>query len=575
MLPPLRRRSVLRYALGVVVLLGLLVSWRVWQVRGDLLQARDYAEALRAAGDERDLPDARVALASLEVHAGDAADGTRGPSWWLLEHLPLIGDDARAVATSSQALSEVARAGRPLLNIVEEIDRGSLSPEGGRLPLDRIEAIGPPLSQFSDAVIDARDEIAGLNGSYVGRLSTALDELSPVLDDLSATVARTQTAVTEAPVLLGADKPMRYLLVFQNNGEIRATGGLPGSAAEVIADRGRLRLRRTFSPIDRDVVAPAEFRLSSAERTLYGPLLQRHTAIFLNSMPDRSRAASLFAEGAQAWLGQRVDGVILMDTVTLGYLLQATGPVSVEGVRLDATNAVRELLYGTYARFPRLADQDRFFGSVSSAIFERITGRSVDVAELAGALRRSFSEQRSYLYLRDRARDSALRDIAGSGSPSDLEVGLNDVGGGKMSYFLRSRIQGGATCGSTRSSGSFRVQLTSEAPLDASRLPDRFENAGEHWQPVRDGAQIVQVVAMLPRGWSVTRVDLGSRPVAFRSAAVGGREVVTFQTEVLAQETDTATIEMRGTPGDAFGDVWLTPGVTAGGPSVDAQVKGC
>ena len=39
--------------------------------------------------------------------------------------------------------------------------------------------------------------------------------------------------------MLGGDGPRNYLLVFQNNAEIRATGGLPGSWAEVHAEDGK------------------------------------------------------------------------------------------------------------------------------------------------------------------------------------------------------------------------------------------------------------------------------------------------------------------------------------------------
>ena len=43
--------------------------------------------------------------------------------------------------------------------------------------------------------------------------------------------------------MAGADGPRDYLLVFQNNAEIRATGGLPGSWARLHAEDGKLEHR--------------------------------------------------------------------------------------------------------------------------------------------------------------------------------------------------------------------------------------------------------------------------------------------------------------------------------------------
>ena len=42
--------------------------------------------------------------------------------------------------------------------------------------------------------------------------------------------------------MLGSDGPRHYLLVVQNNAEIRSTGGLPGSFMILNAEDGKLSL---------------------------------------------------------------------------------------------------------------------------------------------------------------------------------------------------------------------------------------------------------------------------------------------------------------------------------------------
>lgn len=574
-LPPPRRRSVLLSALGVLVLLGLLVSWRVWQVRGDLLEARDYAEALRAAGEERDLGTARIALDALREHAGGAADGTSGPSWWLLEHLPVVGDDAEAVATMAQALSGLADAADPLLGIAEDVDRGRVSPVDGRLPLATIAGFREPVDRFAAALERSRSSVAALRGSYAGQLGDARAELLTELDAAQPRVDDLATVVARLPVALGEGAPRRYLVVFQNNGEIRATGGLPGSAAEVSVQDGRIELRKAFSPIELDKRRPARFDFTSAEKRLYGPLLLARPAVFVNSMPDARRATNLLAEGARRWLGHRVDGVVLMDTVTLGYLLDATGPIEVKGVTLSADDAVRQLLYGTYARIPDRRAQDRFFEAVSAKVFSQLTSSGVDVGRLVDAVRRSIDERRTILTF----QADALRPLADVAAPETsgpvVPIGLNDVGGGKMSYFLRADLAVDAGCSASQVRLAGRVSLFSAAPRDASGLPQAVD-PDTHWQPVRPGGQIVQVVVRLPTGWRLEAMEVdGRRAKSLRTERTRSGVVALVQAEVMPKSTRAVTWRAVAPIGTAMPSVQMTPGVVAGPPATEVPASPC
>ncbi|TFB67457.1 DUF4012 domain-containing protein [Cryobacterium sp. Hz9] len=50
-------------------------------------------------------------------------------------------------------------------------------------------------------------------------------------------------AVQLLPAMLGADGQRSYLLLFQNNPEVRATGGLPGAFAEISTENVKLFVR--------------------------------------------------------------------------------------------------------------------------------------------------------------------------------------------------------------------------------------------------------------------------------------------------------------------------------------------
>src|SRR4029078_8331162 len=78
------------------------------------------------------------------------------------------------------------------------------------------------------------------------------------------------------PPMRGADGKRTYLVMFQNNAEIRATGGLPGAFATLTADHGRLSLHSqgdaTVLREDRKPVLPLradELALFSSRLAVY------------------------------------------------------------------------------------------------------------------------------------------------------------------------------------------------------------------------------------------------------------------------------------------------------------------
>ena len=58
------------------------------------------------------------------------------------------------------------------------------------------------------------------------------------------------TAFDLLPEMLGKDGPRRYLLLIQNNAEIRATGGIPGSIAVLRSDHGKITMGFQGGPSD-------------------------------------------------------------------------------------------------------------------------------------------------------------------------------------------------------------------------------------------------------------------------------------------------------------------------------------
>ncbi len=148
--------------------------------------------------------------------------------------------------------------------------------------------------------------------------------------------------------MLGADRPREYLLLFQNNAEIRATGGMPGSWARISAENGRIDMVEQGTASDFPTADSPVVPLTEAEVAVYG---EEYGAYFQDPgfAPDFQRGAEIWAaHWARRFPDVDLDGVLAIDPVAMSYLLDGTGPVSAEGRRLTSSNAVEELLSRPY-----------------------------------------------------------------------------------------------------------------------------------------------------------------------------------------------------------------------------------
>lgn len=560
-----------RRGIGAAVL-GVLAAaaWSGWQtleLRSHLGQARDAATRMEAALDARDADAARAALEDLRAHSADAAEGSSGAALSLLSHLPTVGDDVSAVRVISHVLDDLAGDGlAPLVEIAERYRDGSLAPQRGRIPVRAVAELQEPVARSRAAFAEADDVLTRLEPeSYVGQVAEATRQLRGIVADGNRTLPKIHDAVRLIPPFFGAEGPRRYLLVLQNNAEIRSTGGFAGSTFVIEANKGAIRLTnpvagRTFPVLDHPVLP-----LTQSERALFPEAGTRF--VNANLIPDFPRASELWAAHWQRRFGQQLDGVVATDPVTFSYLLGVGGPVQVGHVSLDSDNAVAELLSGTYARYTDPDAQDAFFRAAGEAAFEKVTSIA-DVAGLVEALRRSASEGR-ILIRAERGREQAIverHDLAGvlrhaaSGEPQ-LGIYVNDrtgTTGSKLSYYLRydARMRA-VSCRGGRQSFRGALDLRSTAP--AGGLPE-YVTGGSPDVPL--GTQGLAIYLVGPVGGRLADVQVDGRAVPAMPVEHKGRPVVRVDWQLTAGASAKVTWRaVSGSDQTGAAEVSVTPPV--------------
>ncbi|MBZ5734889.1 DUF4012 domain-containing protein [Nocardioides sp. TRM66260-LWL] len=574
-----RRRRLLRVLLVAVVLVGAWAAWTgwlAWTARGDLTSASADAQRLRAAVTSGDRGAADAAAADLRGHTRGAADATGGWAWGLATLLPRYGDDAAAVRAASRALAGLAEDGVPgLLKASDGVD--ALTPRDGRIDVEALTALRPPVADGAAAARAAAADLDGVaSGGLVPALRGRFDELRTQVDDLRSGLDAADRALGVLPGLLGGDGQRRYLLVFQNNAEIRATGGLPGAVAVLDADRGRISLGPQVAGRE---VGGADQRISRAEAAVFGPQMGQY---FLDAgfTPDFPRAAQLMRDRWLAARGGRIDGVVALDAVTTAGLLRATGPVDVEGVRLDADNAVDELLAGVYRRFPDPDRQDAFFQGVTSAVFAKITSGQVDARRLVESLADAAGDGRLLVASQDEQEQQVLAaaavggDLARGPHRDDVVVALNDATGAKMSTYLRTSMRlRPQTCADGVRTLRGSVRLTSIAPADAGRSLPSYVTGGGAFD-VTPGNQVVRVHLLAPPGRTLERVTIDRTVREVPPVELDGRSTTTLFIELRPGQTTTVSYDLPGAADAPATRAVVTPGV-AGATSTAAYAGTC
>lgn len=250
---------------------------------------------------------------------------------------------------------------------------------------------GERLQRARESLASAQQEVASLRlllgekqeGVSLGRLvGQALEGSAFSLERLEASLATAQGVVDFLWGFLGYDRPRTYLLIAQNQNEIRPTGGFIGYAVRFTLDRGTLKdlVLQDSTEIDPDPLLknprPPDF--------IYWYLwMDRLLFRDANWNPHFPSSAAALAEIYAQWTGVKVDGVIATTKAMTLDITGILGDIQVPGhpgpltrqVAEEYTEGQRSYLGrgrssrppGTPCEGKRCFDEDLFF-----ALMERL-----------------------------------------------------------------------------------------------------------------------------------------------------------------------------------------------------------
>ncbi len=307
----------------------------------DASKASEYLKVALAALNQSDFKTAQANFQKAEFAFSDAR---KSISWvgfvprQAIEYTPHYGDVLKSGGNTIEAGYHLSRAAQYLLKYSEPIFLNggkSFVADNYKTKITSTDSLTTKLKNnqeyFDNGLKEIEKANANLDKIIVSELpediQPIINQLKNNLPDVENKLVTIDKALPQILKALGSEETRHYLVLFQNNTEIRATGGFIGSYAIIHVYQGQVRkffVDNIYNPdglLSLKIDPPKPMQ----QRKIY-----RWKMRDSNWSPDFPTAAQKAAWFYEKEGGETVDGVIAIDNSLIEDLLKVTGPVTIK-----------------------------------------------------------------------------------------------------------------------------------------------------------------------------------------------------------------------------------------------------
>jgi ABC-type multidrug transport system fused ATPase/permease subunit len=257
-------------------------------------------------------------------------------------------------------------------------------------------------------------------------------------------------------IFLGTNKDKRYLFVFQNNTELRASGGFIGSYALIDFREGKIRNMEVPSGGGYDTEAGLRELVASPEPLhLVDPLWHFWDA---NWWPDWQKSAKKLMWFYERSDGPTVDGVISLTPTVIEGLLEAIGPIDMSedyGVIIDSENfwittqaIAEEKLTKEQIDNGEKHEPKKIIGDMLNKLFEELPKRlnRESLVKIMASIENDLSGKHILFYFNDPELQKKAEDYGWAGRIKEtkydyLSIINTNIAGGKSDRKMEEEIK--------------------------------------------------------------------------------------------------------------------------------------
>jgi hypothetical protein len=336
--------------------------------------------------------------------------------------------------------------------------------------------------------------------------------------------------------VLGGNGPRKYLFLFQNNQEMRATGGFIGSYGVLNIFNGRIKnffVDGIFNPdgqLKEKVIPPMPIQKISAAWSL-------HDSNWFPDFPVSAEKAIWFYEKTG---GPTVDGVITMTPSVMQKLLEITGPIEMPDyqVTIDKDNFLEKVQMEVEVDYDKELNQPKkILADLAPLILDRLfNGQNFSqMGKIFKAMEESIKERQILIYARNYEVEKKISAMGCSGEILKTDKDYLSI--------INSNINGYKTDGVIEQKIEHEVEIRVDGSIQNTVTITRKHLGGnsayEWWNKVNADYMRIYV----PRGSSLVSVEGQTRE--FNTPPLDYRLLGFKQDPQVRQEEDSMEIDQE------------------------------
>lgn len=289
-----------------------------------------------------------------------------------------------------------------------------------------------------------------------GRPGEKITTLKNSVDQIESFIADAKPLIEVLPDIMGQNKEKKYLILLQNDKELRPTGGFITAYAIFRVNKGNLAsegsedIYRLDATLTKKVPAPAPIKKYLPSETF---LNIRDS----NLSPDYLASMHQFQELYNFTSGKKdIDGIIALNTQFVLSMMKALGPIEVSGNKFTTDQvdacACPQIIY----ELEKYADEPVSFEkgdrkSIIGVLMQEMIAKTFSAPQsswpaVLGTVLASFEQKDILLYLKDQKAQLAAEKINFAGRLHEydgdyLHINEANFGGAKSNMYVQSKIK--------------------------------------------------------------------------------------------------------------------------------------
>lgn len=481
-----KKKMLLGFGLFFLVLLVFLVPMLIF-----LNKARDVYSKLLPITKQEDLGNLEKIKSDFQLAKNEITSlkNTYTLIAWM-KYVPFAGGYVSDLGNGLNASTKVFEAGEiafttvdPFLEELGFKDSGDTSEKSAQERIDfvvnSIPEILPHADEISKKISEAEGYMSKIDPNrYPEEFRGILlrDKIKEVLDifkTVSSYVSESKPLLENAPYLLGMDSDRTYLVLFQNDKELRATGGFLTAYSVMKVSKAKFEPVISDDIYNLDSKYKPEFEAPEAIVDLIkGPyiLSQNVRLRDTNYNPDFKFSMDMFSTEAEKAGMKGIDGIIAVDTHLLVNLLNAIGEIGVPGygnfsTKIEPKCNCPQVIYELESfadvegpiiwdpvtgkiilRPPNSDNRKKIIGPLMNSILANALAQPKEkMPDLISSIFKSITEKHVLFYLYDQNAQKAVESFGIAGRIEDyngdyLHINDSNLGGRKSNLYVKQEV---------------------------------------------------------------------------------------------------------------------------------------